>query len=366
MKKIQAAFAILFCAIIFLPLLFIDAKSKTNARENRTLANAPQFLKDGKFNSKFSSEFEAYANDRFGFRDKFIALNEMTAKMGRSTLITERAIQGKDDWIFFLDEGNGLDFFKMNLYTQDELSVIEKNTLNRKKFCEENGMKFIVFLCPSKHNVYPEKYIFEQPKGLGRGEQVYEALKKAGVDVVYPLKEMLLAKEQYPHHLYLERDTHWNSLGAKIGSDCLIERIKAIFPQYDFPNIEYDIDAKKKLFPGDLCAMLGLENGPQTWVNFFPKDKNQKRYVIDMDLSNPLKDYATNSDNENFPTAKVFCDSYYQVAAPFLAPYFSEMQCKYSRFYEQDKAEVLAKKPDLVILEILERNLDCLFDDFNP
>ncbi len=365
MKKMQALFAAAFILILFIPISFFDLKSTTNSRENRALSEKPRFIVDGKFNKKVSAEIENYINDRFGLREKFIALNEMTDKFGKSILITETAIQGKDDWIFFLGGGNAADFFKMNLLKQEELDRLIKNALSRKEFCERNGSKFILYICPNKHNVYPEKYVFKRPKGLSRGEQIYEALSNAGVEVVYPLKELLLAKGKIPNNIYLEKDSHWNYYGGKVGADCVIKSLQKLFPKVDFPNLDYDFKPRIEYRPGDLSASLGVAYGEQTWVEYFPKDKGQEKYDLELDTGNPLKDYKTNSKNQSLPKAQVFCDSFFQISAPFLAPMFSEMKCKYAKFDDYEKKIIVEEKPDLVIFEILERNIPCLFDDFS-
>lgn len=364
MKKIQILFSAIFLAIISLPIVFFDFKSEQNLREKRSLARFPILIEDGKFNSKFAAAAEGYINDRFGFRQAFIALNQKFEKIGNAVLITNNAIQGKDGWSFFLGGENGADFFKINLYGQEDLDKIVGNVLKRQNFCMENGIDFILLICPNKHNVYPEKYFFDRPKGLSRGRQVFEALKKAGVNVVYPLDSLLLAKQEYSVPLYFENDTHWNLLGAKIGSEELIGRIKKDFPQIDFPKIEYEMTVYENDAGGDITAFLGLSGGKRTDIGFNPKFQDGPLFDLKCDDFSLWNDFSAKCKDPKLPRAKVYCDSFFPLTINFTAPMFSLLEGKKELFPQTEKEEILNSKPDMVIFEILERNFPVLLEPF--
>ncbi|MBQ8660319.1 MAG: hypothetical protein IJ473_01910, partial [Alphaproteobacteria bacterium] len=67
-NKIDAVFITLFGVILFIPMMKISDKEKSD-KENRMLAKYQPLFSNGKLNEKYGSQFDSWFNDRFNGRD---------------------------------------------------------------------------------------------------------------------------------------------------------------------------------------------------------------------------------------------------------------------------------------------------------
>ena len=68
MKKLKIIYIVLLIIICFLPLVLMPFFKNNAEIEKRELTELPSFIKDGKFNVDFSTEFESWFNDRLPLR----------------------------------------------------------------------------------------------------------------------------------------------------------------------------------------------------------------------------------------------------------------------------------------------------------
>ncbi|MDR2479513.1 MAG: hypothetical protein LBD48_09400, partial [Treponema sp.] len=290
MKKLNIIFTGIFLLIITLHFLFMDRKTTVAEKENRTLAAFPRIVtSDGRIDrahiAKFPRLADSYINDRFGFRNTFTTLAAALNKMYKR--INGNVVLGKNDWLFYsrVDDGNNItDFFKLNLFTQTEISRFIENVDRRRQWCENNNIQFIFLIVPNKHNVYPEYYPFARPDGITRTEQIMAALPDRLKDtVMYPLDSLLQHKGgQTP--LYFETDTHWNMAGAYLAYEMLFDRIKQLFPAAAFPEISFVTEISYDA-SGDIVPMSGFSSyGKRTipamrpvegWERYYRYTKNE-------------------------------------------------------------------------------------------
>jgi hypothetical protein len=338
----------------------MDHKSVVSEKENRSLAVFPNLLiSDGKIDveniGNIPRLFDNYINDRFGFRNSFVSLANMFNKASK---INGDVIIGKDDWLFYSSsaDGNNIsDFFKFNLFSDDEIKQFVENVEKRLEWCNSNDIKFIFLIAPNKHNVYPEYYPFIRPKGITRTEQVLAAL-PANLEniVIYPLDYMLQNKtNEIP--LYFETDTHWNMTGAYCAFEMLFNRIRQLFPYTNFQEIPFVTDISYDSF-GDIVPMLGLTNyGRRTipniqpsagWESYYQYIKNESRNGV-----------ITKNNDQSLPKAIIFRDSFFSLLEPFVSTRFSYVEYNWMPFNASDKKYILENKPDVIIWEIVERSI---------
>ncbi|MDR2481631.1 MAG: hypothetical protein LBD07_04995 [Spirochaetaceae bacterium] len=358
MKKLNAVFTGIFLLIIALPFLFMDRKSAVSEKENRTLAAFPRVItSDGRIDSeniaKFPRMADSYINDRFGFRNTFTTL---AAAVNTTKIINGYVVTGKNDWLFYSrsDDGNNIaDFFKLNLLTKTEISRFIENIDRRRRWCEDNGIKFIFLIAPNKHNVYPEYYPFARPEGITRTEQIMAALPDTLKDtVIYPLDSLLQHKGgQNP--LYFETGTHWNMAGAYLVYELLLDRIKQLFPQTSFPAIDFVTEISYD-DSDSIAFMSGFSSYGKTtapvmrpvegWERYYRYTKNEDRNSIIIE----------NTDTA-LPRAVIFRDSFFMALEPFTSTLFSSAEYHWRWFTEQDKQTILQNKPDIIIWDVVER-----------
>ncbi|MDR2491043.1 MAG: hypothetical protein LBD20_06545 [Spirochaetaceae bacterium] len=363
MKKLNISFICIFLLIITLPFLFMDRKSTISKKENRTLAAFPHIVtSDGRIDSEHISKFprmaDSYINDRFGFRNTFTSL---AAAANTTKKINGHVIIGKNDWLFYsrYDDGNNIaDFFKLNLFTQTEITRVIESIDRRRRWCEAHGIKFIFLIAPNKHNVYPEYYPFARPEGITRTEQIMAALPAALKDtVIYPLDSLLQNKGgQTP--LYFETGTHWNMTGAHLAYKILFDRIQQLFPQTTFPAIDFVTEICYDE-SDSIAFMSGFSSyGKPTTPVMRPVEGWDKYYHC---IKNGGKDGADGIIIENtdiaLPRAIIFRDSFFMALEPFVSTLFSYAEYHWRRFSEQEAQDILQNKPDIIIWEVVERSM---------
>ena len=359
MKKLNTIFTGIFLLVIALPFLFMDRKTEVSEKENRTLAVFPNIVTgDGRIDLEQIAAFprltDSYINDRFGFRNTLTALTNRVHQTSKT--INGYAVIGKDDWLFYsrADDGNNIaDFFKLNLFTQAEISQLIANIDRRRQWCENHNIKFIVLIAPNKHNVYPEYYPFERPGGITRTEQIMAALPEHLKDtVIYPL-DSLLQHKGGTTPLYFETDTHWNMAGAYLAYEILFDRLKQLFPQTAFPAINF-VTETSYATSGDIVRMSGFSSyGKRTIPAMRPVEGWERYYRY---KKNKDKDgVITENTDASLPRAIIFRDSFFIALEPFTSTLFSSAEYHWRWFNEQEAQAILHNKPDIIIWEMVER-----------
>lgn len=362
-NKCNVIFSAVILTMLFLPAIRLNRTETVSEKENRTLAPRPFLLKDGRINRQYFSEYDSCLNDRFGFRKELIQLNSFVQRhlLGEK-IFNSTALQGKNGWFFYISSGDGNnlnDFYKKNLLTESQQEAMRQRAKDIIRWCSENNIKPLFIIGPNKHSVYPEHYPFCRPEGITRADQIAQILSSVQADFIFPRDELLKRKSDTNLPLYYETDTHWNSLGAYYASLLAIEKIKNLFPECSFPQTEYEQSVSFNTQTGDILPMLSIENAKSTAISFAPKGETAELYeYIKNEGTNGVQ---TKGKNTQLPKALVFRDSFYSALEPFLSPLFSESECKWKQFREEDKKDILEYKPDIIIFEAVERYAPGLF-----
>jgi hypothetical protein len=357
MKTIKILFIIIFLSMISLPLVFIDRESSISEKENRTLAAFP----NRDINIKnIPRALDDYIDDRFGFREVFVTMMENIESSSRK--IIDNTVIGKNNWFFFAGDNSVGDFFKINLLSDEQVTRIVNAIERRAKWCNDNGIKFIFLIVPEKHNVYPEFFPFDRPEGITRMDQVISALPDNLRDmVIYPV-DIFIKNKNGEIPLYLETDSHWNSKGAYYTHLEMVDRIKRMFPETGFPDIDYVTEVSYEPGGGDLILSLRGVSAIMTIPDVRPADGWDKYYSSLKGSGNNPYGTATNYDS-SLLKAVVFHDSYYNWLYQFTSTVFSSTDFfwNYREFsFPVDKEYILENKPDIIIWELVERYIERL------
>ncbi len=355
-NRLNLIFSLLSIFLISLPAIFFNFKGTVSAEENRNFSPRPFVIKDSRFNAQIFREYDSYIRDRFGFRRTLIHLNNfLNKKIQPKILFNGRAMQGKNGFYFYIDSGDGnnlADFQKTNLLSDEQKNSLRKNIVAISEYFREKNIRTIFLICPNKHSVYEEFYPFSRPDGITRAMQIQKIFEEEKINFIFPLNELLAQKKKNSVPLYFETDTHWNSLGAFYASKILNEKIRELFPEINFPQIEYETEISSGENYGDILPMLLIKNAKSTQIKFTPKIQNEdgayqyekKEGVI-----------ATKSKNRSLPRALIFRDSFFSSLEPFVSPNFSDAEYKWKQFNGSDLAYIDEFSPDLIIFENVER-----------
>ncbi len=357
-KYFGAGFFVLFIALCFIGSFFSKANKLS---ENRTPAPFPKQL-----SLSFPQEFEAYYQDNFPKRRSLLKRYNRfrIAKFG----INDRVILGKEDWLFYdsakvdADSDTVADFQGTNLYSPEKLSAMVDFFVGQIKQFEAYGAEVYVVFPPNKMTIYPEYMpkIYEGKQASYTAvDQVSDALKKRGVHVLN-LKNYL-QENKGEHWLYWRTDTHWNNYGAYLGYKRLMEEISKNPKFADLKPLKLTGITAQEKYCGDLHGMLGTKE--------HCRDIDYK-----LEFNKPIVSKCENIDREDIisctaPNRKykmlAIRDSFFASMLPMVSNHFSHSMVYGRKFGHYPLVqEVMEKeKPDVVILEYLERQIGKLNHD---
>ena len=354
-SRIEIVFLTIFFAFLIVPISHID-NSEISKEENRTLAPwKPLVVSEGVINYNFGKDFDAWFNDRFNFRTRFIDAYDMRHLLSKYW-ITKKVIKGKNGWLFYNEEG--LEAYTNEvMFKEDELKLIAKYLNSIDDYCNKNGKKFYFVIAPDKSKVYGEFYSdkISQVQEYSRANQLVDYLKKnTNIKVIYPLENII--KNKNKGLLYFKQDTHWTYMGAYYAYEELIKLM-----QKDYKDIYVSIPKKFKEL-GDKHA-----SDLKTLTPDILRFEDDGKYVIP---DTKLK-IAKCSKESTIPKATINCtndtqqmkllsftDSFGRYFVDFLSDSFGESKWVWQYNFEP----LIMKDADVIVLEILERFLPKLTD----
>ena len=268
---------------------------------NEQLASFPELRKeDGSFNTGILNEFSDYFADHFGFRHEMITLNDQLTGTVLKTLDSSSVLLGKDDWLFY------------------------KSTLAD----------------------YTGAEPFTARQSYAAAQLLQQQMEQQNVRYVDLFKTLSDHEEQ----LYYRRDSHWNMRGAQLAAQTLLKELKGSEAEFDSC-----INGKTSPHTGDLYEMVypaGNETEQDTAYDF-TYQYDEKFHSAD-DITIHTENSA--ADGSIF----VYRDSFGINLHPFLAQSYGNA-C-FSRNMPYLLTAVTEEKPDVLLVELVERNLNWLLE----
>lgn len=340
MKKIKENLLIIFFILfIYIPIfgLLFNIQDGLENTEKRNMAEFPKFEKLRVI--KFTSEFLKYFEDNFGFRYTFMRFaSNLKIKLFKTypRNVDIKVLMGEEGWLFY-KLGNETEDFKGRVpFSKEKIEKIIKNNVLRAE--KLSPVKFYIFSPPDKTVVYPEFL----PKNIrakenaknSRINQLLDANQNTDLKIIYP--KNILTENKDKGLLYLKKDTHWTYLGAYFGYVELMNTIQKDFPGQNLKpfNIK-DFSKEEYIYEKpDLANManVGEKNTEKSYKYICPADKKRSGLRV-----------------------LVFGDSFLGHLEPYLSCTFKT--ARYERLNTLNMKIIEEFKPDIVILEIVQRNI---------
>ena len=345
--------------IIFLIILFIVPNTKFSNQEfdgieKRKLVTFPKFLVNNKINMKFGQQFGLFYNDRHRKRSDFIDFYFLVNELINGKQENLSGIEGKDNWFFTTIDDSIRIFQNLSFFDYSELIKIKNNMERLDKWGKENGIKVIFLIPPGKSSVYGEYFPSKYKKINSEGR--IDLLKKyldnnSYLNLLYPKKLLIDAKTD-DELLYYKGDTHWTLLGSYLVYKELVSEINKTMNKTFLPiNIDefnYEKKSYKEAFgkDGDICGNMRMQDGC-----------NDVKYKI---FTSFKKGYTP--EKYNFKILYIG-DSFSDALI-----YWTNFNFNYERYWYNETAElcdnfsikllekdILDKKPDVLVIEMVER-----------
>ena len=343
MDKLKKILLILFVALFFAVCAFFAIgmliPGASSAAEGA--GEMPRLVADGRINSDFGDQFEAWFSKSFALRGKVVdAFTAFRAKV--TSTGNDQVIVGRDGFLFF--EDTVASYTGSDPMTDGEISAAAQSLCNMQEYAAAHGADFLFVCAPNKATVYsdmmPDRYV--KCAGDTDFDRLFAALDRLGVNSL-DLRGLLCEKAE-SELVYHRRDTHWNGLGAKYAFDAMMERLGVTVPDFGEAAVTHD-------FEGDLDSLL--YPGHTEYDDDVTYDLSDK-YVFTSAYTNPMNlSISTRGAGEK--KALFFRDSFGNAIIPYAASSFAEVRLERANPYRIDLLEEYGA--DCVIVIIAERNI---------
>ncbi len=383
----------LFVVGIWLPLLGLIGgwNPDEGLRERRVLETRPPFEATLESLRTYPARFEAYFNDRFGFREFMIRTNNVVrvvwlgdgprTRMGRFQEpargpaaaphpLSRGVLRGRDSWFYLFTGAMMRDFRGLATYSPETLAETQRALERRRDRLAARGIPYLLVIVPEKYTVYPEHL----PENIIRVEEETRADQlvnhlRANSDLdVLDLRPALIGARP-EGRLYHRTGAHWNDLGAYVAYREILERLGVQFPALE-PLPLAAFERRTQIGPArPLLGIFGLRDRlSDELIELVPRSRRIARAVALADpppsvVEPPAVARATQrllddmeTGREDLPRAVMLHDSFTRVGlADFLSEHFERIA--YVRGQVLDMELIERERPDVVIEERVERFL---------
>ncbi len=346
-QRIVKIFVIIYIIIIAVPLVFVLLKIKVE----------PQNKLEKKISLNFKRNFPLRA-------DLFKLYAKSKEELFQAEPLPFAVVDAKNGWKFLgnkfsnaLSESKGLVVF-----SPQELEQLKTNIVSRKKWLDQQNIKFYISVAPNKHSIYGDMIPIKKMDRKTKLQQLDSLCKSIDVTLInlgsrFPKNDSL--------RLYHKTDSHWNHLGGFYAYQSMLETISNDFKDKTFNLYTLDdIDIEIFNAPiGDLNRALFLEQNEE-FINVklkkpFSFTKLENSLIPPFDYRFGAKNYEERySTNLNDLKILVLRDSFFGAYFEFIADNFGESLFVWRHNF--NKELISSEKPDIVCYEIVERNLDIL------
>jgi len=338
--------------------------------EKRELNRFPELQKQSI--PEFTHAFDAYFQDHFGLREWFINRYHREASKRFNVSGVPDVVKGRDGWLY-LSHNSMLDDLKGRLgFSDPEKKVFWNHLITKETWLDEQNIAYIFLIAPNKQSIYPEylpSHFRSSPKSSRLDELLSNRPVHGGASLLDVRSNLRLEKSN--SRLYNKSDSHWNAQGAYLAYLALMKRNKLLFPEIQMQEKFNFIPEWKNTPGGDLAEMIGkkdstVEQQPVLNTTTFASTLRPiEKPLMNFFRSSQLQVYQTTKTNRSLKVL-VLHDSFFGILSPFISESYGDVLFvnRYqndatSTFLSEKKLKELVSllKPDLIIDELVERNL---------
>lgn len=279
--------------------------------------------------------------------------NHLRYSMGDK--VFSEVLVGKDGWLEYTLNRN-LEDYQNALTIPGEMESIHQKLDMLNKELASRGITLVVVVAPNKATIYSDKISekLEKISKKSRLEIFLELTRQTHSSYVVDLRPALMQARQN-HQLYYKTDTHWNSLGAFIAYQEIMNSVSQDYPElqpYGLDQFQWKETNPTVL---DLARVIGADFIKESRIElkpkFYPTSYLRK-------ISSQSDAYISWGYGGQEKTLLMYNDSFGAALQNFLQYHFKEA------IYIPDTDPELSKiswinimQPDIVIIECVERDI---------
>lgn len=348
-KTVYCAFLALFLIISVVLSAGVVLWGPSEAGANEILSKDPEWIdKEGNINPDYLSDLATWMSDHFFGRQELISAHNYLTSVFFGHSGTDSVVLGKDGWLFFTET--------VGSYTGSEgmsdrdLYGAARNLYLIQEYCNANGMEFRFMLAPNKNSLYPQFMPdFGAINESTDAQRLYQLLQEMGVAYI----DLFDAFRDQEEVLYFAHDSHWNSKGAALGADLIIDAFG------DESSYFLDTFSGSEAHLGDLFEM--------TYPAFSDSERNpvyggQLNFTYAGKMTNP-NSITLNTVGNGKENLLAFRDSFGILLYPYLADHYCN--ARFSRANAYNLVQTTALETDDVLIELVERNICYLIQNLH-
>jgi len=296
--------------------------------------------------------FDNYYKAHFGFKKTMVnSYIKLKTSVLHENPLPNRVVIGKEGWYFLGNHNNELlnDSFGNFKFSEAELETIKDHVHTIRTNLKARGIEFYIVIPPNKDRVYAEKLPYKLQQGKTRLEVLKAYLNKELNFNIIDLRDTLLTNKNNGL-LYYKTNTHWNDLGAYIAYQ---KTLKIIDSERSIPTthrLEFNLE-HQPVDRGDITEMINIES-KETGIAFIKKTTSKVEPITS------TYGYSHFKNPNGKKKLLMYRDSFANAWIKFFNESFAESI--YLRDYTVNYDFIEQQKPDIVIFEIIERNLSAV------
>ncbi len=298
-------------------------------------------MKDTKQKNLLKESVENFTDDLTFTEEAVKVTNNITAALSDDEYIdSNQVLAGKGGWLFYkrTDDGNAMaDYQGTSEFSDNTMEEIKDSLLQQRQIFEEKGVRFVVMIIPNKEIIYSEYMpsTVSRVSEITRCDKLYEFLNNnTDLEIVYPKSDLIKAKEVA--QVYYKYDTHWNKVGAYVGTQSLLSELYGTYQEIS----QSDLRIEHENMSGDLAALINLSEKYNDDIECYVAEDsyNKQQQVVDKLL--------------------IVGDSFSDLMMNDLEYYFEEVNQVGVWMFKMNMLDEY--KPDIVLWECVERYADRL------
>lgn len=345
-KKAGLVYIIICMLMCILPFAGMTVYKNETTIENKELSEFPKIKTEGKWNVSYGKDLAVYFKDHFAFRKELVSADAMIQNKVFGVSNVDTVTAGDDGWLFYTDTLD--DYLGRQVMNKRQVFNTVNNLRLMQQYVENHGAAFVFTVPPNKNSLYPENmpfYLNQKVNGKKNIEMLEPKMKEANIAYV----DMFSLFKQQSEVLYLKRDSHWNTKGAILAYDAMLDYLMLAHETYESVPM-----VRKQTEIGDLNGMLYPAFAKAEW-NYYVDAVNDWSYTSkEKDVEAAWIETSCEKGNG---TLLMFRDSFGNTLLPFMAGQFSKAYFSKSVPYQLG-AYMKECTPEYVIVEKVERNLD--------
>lgn len=347
-----ALFVPLAVLLLLIPLaVTVIVPDANGGYEKRAMKKIPAITENGAVNTRFLSEFGDWFDDHCGLRVCFSSVYHKLCVTLTGDTTESDVIVGSKGRLYYAETLG--DYTGEARMTEEELASAADALCAVRDTLGAKGVRMVFTVAPNKASIYPDGMPkrYERAAEEGNASRLTELLRERGVETVdlfAPLSEAAARGEE----VYYREDTHWNMKGAAIAYRTLMPVIAGDAP-YDVYGTDsftvsgsHQSDLHDMLYPVFPCAdeEPSLPKGTLVYTSERPIHLDRDRESTAMSEKNTLK-------------VVLFSDSFGINLFPYLAANCGTVTRTVAFPYDMEKYLKNETLPDVVVIELVERNL---------